>query len=280
MFGKSTNPKDYQQVARPIAAMAKDFAAGFHVARHLHERAQLVFATCGVMQVTAAGGIWIVPPHRGLWIPGAVEHEIRCASAVAMRTLYIRRDATGGLPDSVCVLAVQPLLRELILEAVKLPLDYGESERDGRIMALILDELRALPILPLHLPMPRDKRLVRICRAIMAVPALRRPLPEWGSEVGASSRTLARLFLRETGMSFGAWCRQARLLDAVARLAQGQKVTSVALDLGYDSPSAFTSMFRRHLATTPSRYFRDDREAAGGARATTSDARHDSGETA
>src|SRR5882672_10610820 len=216
MFGKSTNPKDYQKVARPIAAMAKDFSAGFHVARHHHERAQLVFATSGVMQVTAAGGIWVVPPHRGLWIPGAVDHEIRCASAVAMRTLYIRPDATSGLPRAVCVLAIQPLLRELILEAVKLPLDYGESERDGRIMALILDELRALPILPLH-------------------------LPTWGSEVGASSRTLARLFLRETGMSFGAWCRQARLLNAVTRLAQGQKVTSVALDLGYDSPSAFTA---------------------------------------
>jgi AraC-like DNA-binding protein len=258
MFGKSTDPRDYQQVARPIAAMAKDFAAGFHVTRHHHERAQLVFATSGVMQVTAAGGIWVVPPQRALWIPSAIEHEIRCAGAVAMRTLYIHPDAAGALPRSVCVLAVQPLLRELILEAVKLPVDYGESERDGRIMALILDELRALPILPLHLPMPNDKRLVRICQAIMAAPALRRALPEWGDVVGASSRTLARLFLRETGMSFGAWCRQARLLDAVARLAQGQKVTSVALDLGYDSPSAFTSMFRRHLATTPSRYFRDD----------------------
>jgi AraC-like DNA-binding protein len=255
MFGKSTDALDYQQIARPIAAMAKDFAAGFRVARHCHERAQLIFAASGVMQVTASGGIWVVPPQRGLWVPAAIEHAIHCTGAVAMRTLYIREDATGELPKSVCVLAVQPLLRELILEAVKLPVDYAERDRDGRIMALILDELRALPILPLHLPMPRDARLVRICTAVMRSPALRRPLDAWGSEVGASSRTLARLFLRETGMSFGAWCRQARLLDALARLADGQKVTSVALDLGYDSPSAFTSMFRRHLATTPSRYF-------------------------
>ena len=258
MFGKSTNPQDYQQVARPIAAMAKNFAAGFRVARHHHERAQLVFAARGVMQVTAAGGIWVVPPHRGLWIPGAVDHEIRCTGDVAMRTLYIRPDAANVLPLSVCVLAIQPLLRELILEAVKLPLDYAERERGGRIMALILDELRALPVLPLHLPMPHDPRLVRICNAIMAAPSLRRPLAAWGSTIGASNRTLARLFLRETSMSFGAWCRQARLLNALARLAEGQKVTSIALDLGYDSPSAFTSMFRRHLATTPSRYFRDD----------------------
>lgn len=122
----------------------------------------------------------------------------------------------------------------------------------------------ALPILPLHLPMPHEPRLVRICNTIMAAPALRRPLCAWGNEVGASSRTLARLFLRETGMSFGAWCRQARLLNALARLAEGQKVTSIALDLGYDSPSAFTSMFRRHLATTPSRYFLQGDDAPPG----------------
>jgi AraC-like DNA-binding protein len=255
MFGKSSDPQDYQQVARPVAAMAKDFTAGFRVARHRHERAQLIFATSGVMRVSAAGGIWVVPPQRGLWVPAAVDHEIHCTGAVTMRTLYIREDVTDGLPRAVCVLAVQPLLRELILEAVKLPLDYVERERDGRIMALILDELRALPVLPLHLPMPRDARLGRVCNAVIEAPALRRSLSAWGSEVGASSRTLARLFLRETGMSFGAWCRQARLLNALARLAQGQKVTNVALDLGYDSPSAFTSMFRRHFATTPSRYF-------------------------
>src|SRR5438477_9672190 len=167
MFEKSTDPEDYQSVALAIAAMAKDFVAGFHVARHRHDRAQLVFAPSGVMQITAADGIWVVPPHRGLWIPAAVDHEIRCAGAVTMRTLYIRPDATSDLPRSVCVLAVPPLLRELILEAVKLPLDRLERDRDRRIMALILDELCALAVLPLHLPIPSDKRLGRICRAIL-----------------------------------------------------------------------------------------------------------------
>jgi AraC-like DNA-binding protein/quercetin dioxygenase-like cupin family protein len=264
MTGKSTNPQDYQQVARPVAAMAKDFTTGSRIARHHHERAQLIFAASGVMRVTAAGGMWIVPPHRGLWIPAAIEHEVECGGEVAMRTLYIRSDAADGLPDTVSVLAVQPLLRELILEAVKLPVTYREGERDGRIMVLILDELRAAPVLPLHLPMPREPRLARICSAIVQDPALRRPLASWGDEVGASSRTLARLFRRYTGLSFGAWSRQARLLSALARLAEGQRVTSVALDLGYDSPSAFIAMFRRHLATTPSRYSRLNEYPGGG----------------
>src|SRR5260221_27017 len=179
--------------------MAKDFAAGVHVARHHHERAQLVFATSGVMQVTAAGGIWVVPPHRGLWIPAAVDHEIRCASAVAMRTLYIRPDAASGLPRSVCVLAVQPLLRELILEAVKLPLDYVDRVRDGRIMALILDELRALPILPLHLPMPGDTRLAGISRAIMRAPARPRRLADWGAHGAVAAHRCACSLLQRGG---------------------------------------------------------------------------------
>jgi len=256
MFGKSTNPQDYQEVARPIAAMAKDFAAGSRIARHHHQRAQLVYSASGATRVTAGGGIWIVPRHHGLWIPARIDHAIDCAGEVTMRTLYIRQDVVRGLPETVCFLALRPLLRELILEAVKLPVDYRKEARDGRIMALILDELRAARILPLRLPMPREPRLTRICNAVISAPALRRSLASWGDEVGASSRTLARLFRREAGMSFGAWCRQARLVDALARLAEGQKVTTVALDLGYDSPSAFTTMFRRHLATTPSRYSR------------------------
>ncbi len=101
----------------------------------------------------------------------------------------------------------------------------------------------------------RDKRLAAICAGIREDPALDRTLEEWAAQAGASSRTLARLFHRETGMSFGAWRQQARLLEALGRLALGQKVTTVALDLGYASPSAFTSMFRRALGQVPTRYF-------------------------
>jgi AraC-like DNA-binding protein len=122
-------------------------------------------------------------------------------------------------------------------------------------MALILDELRVLPVLPLNLPMPRDARLLKICSAILDDPANPLTLPGWGRRVGASSRTLARSFQRETGLTFGRWRQQARLLEALSRLAQRQDVTTIALDLGYDSPSAFTSMFRRALGRTPSTYF-------------------------
>ena len=255
MTSRSTDAADYQHVPRPVAAMAKDFADGSRIPSHRHPRAQLVFAAHGVMVVSTSQGSWVVPPNRAVWLPPETEHAIRIWGQVAMRTLYIRADLAASLPDKGCVIAVSPLLRELILRAVALPLLYDEAGAAGRVMALILDEIRALPVLPLHLPWPEDARLKRLCAAIQDDPASPRTLEQWGRDVGASGRTLARLFQRETGMSFGAWRQQVRLVDALGRLAAGQPVTDVALDLGYQSPSAFTSMFRRVLGDAPTRYF-------------------------
>ncbi len=256
MARRSTDPEDYQDVPRPIAAMAKDFPDGNRVAPHRHRRAQLVFATSGVMVVWTRQGTWVVPPNRAAWMPAETEHSIRSRGDVAMRTLYIRADVATALPRQCCVIAVSPLLRELILRAVELPLLYDEAGPDGRVMALVLDEIRALPVLPLHLPWPEDGRLRRLCAAIQVGSRQRADARAMGrAGVGASSRTLARLFRKETGMSFGAWRQQVRLVDALGRLATGQKVTAVALDLGYQSPSAFTSMFRRALGRAPTRYF-------------------------
>jgi AraC-like DNA-binding protein len=176
------------------------------------------------------------------------------AGDVAMRTLYVRQDAAVRLPADVRVLAVSPLLRELILRACALPLDYDEGGPAGRLAALLLDEIAAVPTVALDLPMPRDARLARICRGFAAEPGDTRSLAAWGRQAGASPRTLARVFQRETGLSFGQWRQQARLLAATAMLAAGQPITRIALDLGYESPSAFTAMFKRALGAPPSQY--------------------------
>jgi AraC-like DNA-binding protein len=259
--GRSIDPDDFQAVARPIAAMAKDYPDGWVNQWHRHRRAQLVYASSGVMTIRTPHGIWIVPPDRALWIPSAIDHEITMAGAVTMRTLYIEPGAAAGLPDVCAVVAVSGLLRELILRAASMPLLYDQDGPDGRVADLIFDELRTLPALPLHLPSPRDGRLQRLCAGVRERPADDRTLEAWGSEVGASARTLARLFRRETGLTFGRWRAQARLLTALARLGAGEKVTAVALDLGYDSPSAFAALFRRHFGVPPSRYF--DRNISG-----------------
>jgi len=274
-------------VPRSVVVYANDYPTGHAIAPHRHERGQLVYACDGTMTVTVhddgdrprsdrprsdrpwgdrpwgdrpwSGQRWVVPPDRAVWVPAGVRHSIAVSHRVRMRSLYILPERAPDLPASCRVAAVTPLLRELILRATELPRLYDEAGWPGRLIAVLLDELRRLPSVPLDLPQPTEPRLQRVTEALLADPADGRSLAAWARQAGASPRTLARLFLRETGLSFGAWRQRARLLQAVARLAAGQAVTAVALDVGYDSPSAFIAAFRRTFGTTPRRYLRPDR---------------------
>ncbi len=243
-------------MVRPVVAHAAEYDAGHRIQPHRHPVAQLIYAVTGVMTVTTADGTWVVPPQRAVWVPPLVTHAIRMTGAVGMRTVYMDPDAVTGLPTVCGVVHVGPLLRELVLRAVGVRQPYDADGADARIAAVLLDEIRAAPAAPLHLARPADPRALRVVRALEADPGDARTLAGWARTAGASSRTLARLFLRETGVSFRAWRQQLRLLRALERLADGQAVTTVAVDLGYDSPSAFIAMFRKALGTTPSDYFR------------------------
>lgn len=256
---RSTDAGDYQRVPRPVAAMLKHFPDGHRIDRHRHERGQLLFSTIGVMSVTTDDGAWVAPPNRAVWMPPGVPHEVAMSGAVEMRTLYLRDDLSRDLPAQCTVVAVSPLLRELIVRATELPLLYDEQGPPARVMAVLIDELRTLPALPLALPLPSDARLSRLCAALLADPADGRQLDEHATRLGLSARTLARLFRGGTGMTFGQWRQQARLFAALQRLAAGASVTHAALDVGYDSASAFSAMFRRTMGVPPSEYFAEKR---------------------
>ena len=251
---KSTNAADYQHVPRAVAAMPKEFRREFIIEPHHHARAQLIFATAGTMRVVTGQAMWVVPPRRALWMPAGTTHGIEMLDAVSMRTLYLRDDAAVAMPRDCRVLQVSPLLRELIVRATELPLHYDEGGPAGHLVALLLAELHGSQTLKLHLPMPHSRRLAALCRALLDQPGDRRTLGQWARTAHTSERTLARLFQKETGLSFAAWRQQARVLEAMGRLGGGAPVTQVALDLGYDSVSAFSAMFRRAAAASPSDY--------------------------
>ena len=251
---KSTNPADYQRVARAVAAMPKDFPPDFVIEPHSHERAQLIFAPTGTMRVITGRAMWIVPPQRALWMPAGTVHGIEMVDRVTMRTLYLREDAAASMPDECRVLQVSPLLRELIVRATELPLHYDEHGPASHLVALLLAELHNSQVLKLRLPMPHSPRMTTLCRALLDHPGDPRTLDDWANSMNASARTLARLFRKETGLSFAAWRQQARVLEAMGRLGGGAPVTQVALDLGYDSVSAFSAMFRRACGASPSDY--------------------------
>lgn len=242
-------------VPRPVTGLAWDYPAGYLVPLHQHRKSQLVYARAGVMTVTTGDGSWVVPPQRAVWVPARTDHQISMAGAVQMRTLYLDSAAARTLPARCGVVAVSPLLKELILRALDLEPLYPERGTEQRLIEVLLDEIQATPIAPLHLPLPTETRMRVVIDALLTDPADSRGLADWASRAGAGARTLARLFEREAGMSFGAWRQQLRLLRSLERLGAGESVTNVALAVGYESPSAFISMFRRNLGTTPARYF-------------------------
>lgn len=239
----------------PVTGLAADYRSGEITCRHSHLNAQLIYAVEGVMVVNSPEGRWIVPPTRAIWMPGGTEHWNRMVGGVRMRTVFIRPDAAPGLPRDCSVIGVSPLLRELIVAAVAVPLPYSTESRDGRLMRLLLDEITQMDVLPLHLPTPRDERLARLCDGLLAAPDDTTPLGDWAGRLGVTEKTLQRLFRRDTGMTFGEWRQQARLLEGLEQLATGSKIVDVALNLGYSSPSAFATMFKRQFGVPPSAYF-------------------------
>jgi AraC-like DNA-binding protein len=239
-----------------IRTLAMGYPSGTLLERHAHAWAQLVYGSTGVMTVETDHGTWVVPAQRGVWIPAETGHSIAVAGWVSMRTVYIAPDLTAALPQRCAVLAIPPLLRELILHAVERGPLRRDCAEDRRLVDFLLDQLRVLPVEPLELPMPTDPRALRIALHLRADPGATEPVHTLSRAAGASRRTLERLFLRETGMSFGRWRQQARLLHAMRLLARGDAVTSIAMDVGYQSPSAFITAFSGVLGTTPGRYYK------------------------
>ena len=250
-----THLHEFDTGIAPVVAKARDYPAGEESPRHAHPTAQLLYAVEGVMVVTTEWGQWIVPPTRGIWLPIRTWHQVRMVTPVRMRTVYVRADSLDGLPEQCRVLAITPLMRELILAAMSVPVPYDADSRDDRLMRLLLDEIRTLPSLALSLPRPSSAPLQNLCDAMLSRLDDDTSLDGWARQLAMDARTLQRRFQRETGLSFGQWRRQARLIGALERLAAGRSVLEVALDLGYSSPSAFATMFKRELGASPSSFF-------------------------
>lgn len=242
-----------------VRTLAVGYPSGAVLEHHSHDWPQLVYASDGVMSVDTDDGTWVVPSHRGVWIPAGVRHAITMSGWVSMRTLYILPRLATGMPRRCSVVAVTPLLRHLILDVIELGMLRREIPQHRRLAAVLLDRLRLLPAVPLELPMPRDPRAVRVASRLRELPGAATSVDRLARAAGASRRTLERLFQCETGMSIGRWRQQARLLHAMRLLAGGEPVTTTALEVGYESPSAFIAAFSETFGVTPGRYYRSGR---------------------
>jgi AraC-like DNA-binding protein len=239
-----------------VRCQRQRYAAGTVIPEHEHDYHQLLYAREGLLVVHSPIGRWVVPPTRAIWMPAGTRHSSRCVGDVEQRNVSIEVEVRSPLPTVPSAVEVGPLLRQLLRTAEDITYPYNEDSRDGRVMRLIIDELKTLAVLPLHLPHASDARLAAICSHITAHPEDNATLDDWATHTGLHLKTIQRLFASEFGMTFGQWRQRSRLLIGLERLAFGQTVIDVALALGYDSPSAFSAMFRKHFGLSPSAYFK------------------------
>lgn len=245
------DPKGH--LAARLTTLAYEFGDQHRIPDHFHDTDQLVFASKGVMTILTEEGYWIVPPRRAVWIPSRTVHSITMSGSVSMRTLYFAPKYVRSLPRSCCVMNVSPLLQELIVFACKTPAWTRDVPNQKHLLGTLLHQIQTASSSPLQLPLPADPRAMRVAEKLLAHPG--NTVAGICEDCGASKRTIERLFVEETQLTLGRWRQQARLLQAIRLIASGEKIISAALEVGYDSPSAFIVSFKRLLGCTPGRYF-------------------------
>ena len=242
--------------ARPVRVKARRLARQVDIYPHSHDWAQLVFSLSGAVRVSTASSTFIVPPSRAVWIPPGVEHAVTAVELAELRTCYLHEPLLKGEAWSQSrVLEVSPLLRELAVELATALDSAAPPHREALLSELLVDELKRARSLPLGVSLPQDARLRRLCEAMLDAPGRHASLQDWAGEVGASARTLTRLFRSELGTSFARWREQLLLAQALAMAARGRPINVIASELGYGSASAFSAMVTRTVGMSPRRFF-------------------------
>jgi AraC-like DNA-binding protein len=245
-----------KHVPRPLAAIAYSSLAGAKGPLHTHDRAQFIYAASGSMKVNTDLGCWIIPPQRAVWMPAGYPHQPTMIGAVELRTLYIREDiCPAPAPNVPRMLGVSAFLGELVLRLMEMPGEYDESGQDGQVVKTFLGEIDWTPLHPVSLPPLHDQRLQVVEATLTKNPGSTRTLEDWATRLDCSPRTLARLFLKETGLSFHTWRDQIRTFAALPMMADNRPLSEIADELGYETAWAFTAMFKRVTGQLPSRYF-------------------------
>lgn len=229
---------------------------------HVHHCGQLAYAASGVVSMFTERGNWVVPAKRALWVPPGVAHEMHMRGDVTMVNTYLAPSAIAQarLPTTCQVFGTSPLLRHLFGAALELPSDRTNCGRTLHVFGLLVEEIGIMPQLSLSAPLPADMRLGTACQRFLDGPTQTISIDEMATWAMLSRRTFTRRFKEHMGMTYLAWRQQMCLLESVTRLSNGEAITRVASELGFSSPSAFSTIFRRALGQSPSQYLLACRE--------------------
>ena len=234
-----------------VSTLAYEYPSSYQVPEHAHGSDQLIYAISGLMEVSSAQSMWLIPPHFALWIPARTHHWIHMSGPVSMRTLYLRTGLASRLEPCCAVLHVTPLMRELIVEIVRVGPLRTRDRYEGALRDLLIFQLQNASPMPTFVTLPREQRARAVADSILRNPAESKPMAALCAEVGVSVRTIERTFRREVGSDFESWRRQVRLTKAVELLVSGCSIKEVAFRIGYRQSSAFVDLFRQTFGTTP-----------------------------
>ena len=252
------SPRNIPSRTEPVTVYLRTPETNLTVPSHHHSWAQIAYPYSGSIRVLASNTSWVVPSLRAVWIPPDVEHEVTMLGDVELRTIYVASEVAPKTLRHCSVFDVSDLLRSLF-EAIRTNPNDGSifsEKRRKQLSQLVLTELSQVKALSLGLPMPKDRRLQTLCDALTIDPGSNATLDEWAKVVGASSRTLARLFEQELGMGFGEWRQQLRLATAIDLMGKGVALNEVATTLGYATAAAFTVMFKRAFGVPPRQFIK------------------------
>ncbi|MBC9227865.1 helix-turn-helix transcriptional regulator [bacterium SPL81] len=226
---------------------------------HTHSRAQFLYASMGNIQVFTPNNVWLVPPMCALWIPANVEHSVISLSHVKLNTALVEVSAAALMGKECFIIRVSNLLHELLIRLNQItqidpPNIVSSQEISEALQILIFEEIHRANLLSIQIPWPKDKRLLKICQQLLHSPNHSKDLTDWADDIGTSSRTLMRMFQKETGLSYRAWIQQMHIAHALSKISNGESIAQISEALGYTNPSAFSAMFKRHLGKTPQQF--------------------------
>jgi AraC-like DNA-binding protein len=244
----------YPTLPRPIVSTSGEFESMTQVIRHCHPWSQLSYSCRGIMHIETNEAMFVIPPEQALWLPAKTQHQHFYKNSVSNRSLYIDPAWCEELGSSVRTLTVDPLLKSLLLEVANWPEHYQETEQTSRLTKVLIDRLAIAPSNELFMPTIKDKRLLPIIDMLNRYPANKLTIEQWGMKVGASSRTLNRLFNKNYGMGFSRWKQKLKVLKSLEMLNAGTALTNIAFELGYESTSSFITGFKKQLGCSPKKY--------------------------
>lgn len=251
--------QDIKPFQKLMVGLGSQYAYRSIIAPHTHSRAQLLYASEGTIRVYTANNVWIVPPQCALWIPAHVEHSVISLSNVHLSTVLVEKNVANSLGQHCFIVRISNLLRELVLRFNQLDhLNIYENslneEIEKSLQFLIFDEIKHASTYPIIIPWPKDARLAKICEELIEYPHTPKNLSVWADQIGTSSRTLIRLFQKETGLNYRAWVQQMHIALALGKLSRGESISRIASALGYCNSSAFSAMFKKHLSESPQHF--------------------------